>query len=80
MMNWRRRGAGGSTEQTISRDSTSFLRLAHEHAPLTAGADVVEYPDSNKVASAVGAWPNVTRRFIFRRDAQVDYFDGEPGT
>jgi hypothetical protein len=43
-----------------------------------AGVDVVEYPDSNKVISSVGSWPNM-KRFIFRKDAQVDYFQGEPG-
>jgi len=44
-----------------------------------SGVDVVEYPDSNKVAAAVGAWPNV-KHFIFRKDDQVEYLDGEPGT
>jgi len=42
------------------------------------GADVVEYPDSNKVASSVGSGKD-RKRFVFRQDAQVDYFDGEPG-
>jgi uncharacterized cupin superfamily protein len=43
-----------------------------------AGVDVVEYPDSDKVAASVGAGAG-RKRFIFRRGAQVDYFDGEPG-
>jgi len=43
------------------------------------GADVVEYPDSDKVAASVGAWPKA-KRFIFRRSDEVDYFAGEPGT
>ncbi len=42
------------------------------------GADVVEYPDSGKVASRVGGPPE-GKRFIFRARDQVDYFDGEPG-
>jgi uncharacterized cupin superfamily protein len=44
-----------------------------------SGVDVVEYPDSDKVASSVGKWPDV-KRFVIRRGSQVDYFDGEPGT
>jgi uncharacterized cupin superfamily protein len=43
-----------------------------------AGVDVVEYPDSGKVACSVGA-PPAGRRFVFRKDQQVDYFDGEKG-
>jgi hypothetical protein len=43
----------------------------------TVGVDVVEYPDSNKLAAAVGA-PPTGKRFLFRKDTQVDYFDGEP--
>ena len=39
--------------------------------------EVCEYPDSNKVASSVGTWPDV-KRFIVRKDAQPDYFEGEP--
>ncbi|GAC1546415.1 MAG: hypothetical protein NVS2B9_13520 [Myxococcales bacterium] len=34
-------------------------------------------PDSGKVGSAVGARPN-QKRFLFKADAQVDYFSGEP--
>jgi uncharacterized cupin superfamily protein len=41
------------------------------------GMEIVEYPDSNKVSSMVGAYPDV-KRFNFKQDAQVDYFEGEP--
>ncbi len=44
----------------------------------TQGVDVVEYPDSKKVASALGQ-PGAGKRFVFRQDSQVDYFDGEEG-
>jgi uncharacterized cupin superfamily protein len=44
-----------------------------------SGADVVEYPDSGKVATSVGEGPSM-KRFLFKADAQVDYFDGEPET
>ncbi len=40
------------------------------------GADVVEYPDSEKVACAVGAFPT-GKRFVFRKKDQADYFDGD---
>lgn len=41
------------------------------------GVDVVEYPDSNKVASAVGTWPELKQRFIFKKDTTVGYLEGE---
>ncbi len=44
----------------------------------TTGADVVEYPDSGKIACAVGARPS-GKRWIFRAKDQADYFEGEPG-
>lgn len=40
------------------------------------GADIVEYPESGKVAGSVGKGP-ARKRFIFRQKDQVDYFDGE---
>jgi len=40
------------------------------------GVDLVEYPDSGKVACAAGTWPNM-KRFVFPEKAQVDYFEGE---
>ncbi len=40
------------------------------------GADVVEYPDSDKIACSVGVWPNA-KRFVFRKKDQADYFEGE---
>jgi hypothetical protein len=41
------------------------------------GADVVEYPDSDKVACAVGAFPT-GKRFVFRRKDEADYFADDP--
>ena len=40
------------------------------------GFDIVEYPDSGKVACSVGKWPDA-KRFIFRKKDQADYWDGE---
>jgi uncharacterized cupin superfamily protein len=42
----------------------------------TTGVDIVEYPDSQKIAAAKGAPPN-GKRFIFKAKDQADYFDGE---
>lgn len=67
---------GGPAHQLVNDGAEPLVYLAMS---ATIGVDVVEYPDSNKVAASVGAWPNA-RRFVFRKDAQVDYLDGEPGT
>jgi uncharacterized cupin superfamily protein len=68
--------AGGIAHQLVNNGTEPLVYLGMAAA---SGVDVVEYPDSNKVAAAVGAWPNV-KRFIFRKDDQVEYLDGEPGT
>ncbi len=65
--------AGGPAHQLVN-DGTE--PLVYVGMAATFGVDVVEYPDSNKVAAAVGAGP-ARKRFIFKKDAQVDYFDGE---
>ncbi len=40
-------------------------------------ADVVEYPDSGKLMASAGTWNAPILRGIYKKDAQVDYFDGE---
>ncbi len=40
------------------------------------GVDVVEYPDSGKIACAVGSSPG-GKRFVFKGDKQADYWEGE---
>ena len=40
------------------------------------GFDIVEYADSDKVAASIGAFPK-SKRFVFRKRDQADYFDGE---
>ena len=39
--------------------------------------EVVEYPDSGKVGAMVGSWKEPVLRGIYKKDRQVDYFDGE---
>jgi uncharacterized cupin superfamily protein len=66
--------AGGPAHQVIN-DGTEPLVYLGLAAP--TGADVVEYPDSGKVAASVGTGPT-RKRFVFKGSAQVDYFEGEP--
>ncbi len=66
--------AGGPAHQLVN-DGTE--PLVYVGMAAVAGVDVVEYPESNKVAAALGTFPG-GKRFLFRKDAQVDYFDGEP--
>lgn len=67
--------AGGPAHQLVN-DGTE--PLVYVGIAATFGSDVVEYPDSGKIAVSAGSG-EARKRFIFRRDAQVDYFDGEPG-
>ena len=41
-----------------------------------AGVDVVEFPDSVKIAGSIQL-PETKKRFVFKADAEVGYFDGE---
>ncbi len=65
---------GGPAHQLVN-DGTEPLVYVGLGAGV--GADVVEYPDTDKVAAAVGAGPS-RKRFLFKRGTQVDYWDGEP--
>src|SRR5512140_27365 len=40
---------------------------------VSAGVDIVDYPDSGKVSARTGGPPSGTR-FVFKKDQQVDYF------
>ncbi|MCC6335025.1 MAG: cupin domain-containing protein [Myxococcales bacterium] len=62
--------AGGSAHQLLNDGSEPLVYLGIS-AP--KGVDIVEYPDSGKVASSVGTGPN-RKRFIFRAKDQVEYF------
>jgi uncharacterized cupin superfamily protein len=65
--------AGGTAHQIINDGSEPCVFLG-----LSAGVgiDIVEYPDSGKVAASVGG-PGAGKRFIFEEKTQVDYFKGE---
>lgn len=64
---------GGVAHQLVN-DGTEPLVYLGLSAP--KGADVVEYPDSKKVAASVGSGP-ARKRFVFREGDQREYFDGE---
>ena len=66
--------AGGLAHQLENDGTEPLIYVALSTNP--AGADVVEYPDSGKIACAVGA-PPTGRRFMFRAKDQADYFEGE---
>ena len=65
---------GGPAHQLVNDGTEPLVYLGMS---AVQGVDVVQYPDSGKVASAVGAFPKA-KRFVFREKDQVDYFDGEP--
>lgn len=64
---------GGPAHQLVNESSEPFVYLAMS---AVSGYDLVEYPDSKKVACSVGSWPDA-KRFVFRERDQADYFEGE---
>lgn len=65
---------GAGAHQLINDGTEPLVYLGMSS---TKGVDVVEYPDSNKLAAAVGAPPD-GKRFMFKKDTQAGYFEGEP--
>lgn len=65
---------GGPAHQLINDGNETLVYLGM--SVNTAGADIVEYPDSGKIACSIGTGPD-RRRFIFRAKDQADYFEGE---
>lgn len=66
--------AGGPAHQLVNHGAEPLVYVG---MAATIGVDVVEYPDSGKLAASVGPRPG-GKRWIFRQGGQVDYFDGEP--
>ena len=65
--------AGGVAHQLVNDGTEPLVYIAMSHS---VGADVVEYPEAEKVAAAVGRFPT-GKRFMFKKGTQVDYFDGD---
>jgi uncharacterized cupin superfamily protein len=64
---------GGPAHQLINDGAEPLIYVAMS-APF--GVDVVEYPDSGKVACSAGSGA-ARKRFIFRGNEQAGYWDGE---
>ncbi len=66
--------AGGPAHQLVNDGSEPLVYVG---MAAVSGVDVVEYPDSDKVAASIG--PRTTgKRFLFKRGSQVEYFADEP--
>lgn len=65
--------AGGVAHQLINDGAEPLVYLG---LSASMGIDIVEYPDSQKVAASVGTGPD-RKRFIFRTKDQPDYYEGE---
>ena len=66
--------AGGPAHQLVNDGAEPLVYLAF--GVNAAGVDIVEYPDSGKIACSIGTGPD-RKRFVFREKDQADYFDGE---
>ena len=64
---------GGPAHQIVNDGSETLTYVA---LSATFGVDIVDYPETGKVALAIGSGPN-RRRNIFRAKDNVDYWDGE---
>jgi uncharacterized cupin superfamily protein len=66
---------GGVAHQLVNDGSEPMIYLAMSAG---VGLDVVEYPESGKIAASIGAAGSPSRkRYIFRASQQADYFEGE---
>jgi uncharacterized cupin superfamily protein len=65
--------AGGVAHHVINDGTEPFVYVGMSAG---VGVDVVEYPDSGKIACALGA-PGSGKRFVFMESGQVDYWKGE---
>lgn len=64
---------GGPAHQLENDGSEPFVYLG---LSAVQGVDIVQYPETGKIAAAHGSFP-AARRWIFREAQQVDYLDGE---
>jgi uncharacterized cupin superfamily protein len=64
---------GGPAHQLINDGSEPLVYLA---LSAVEGFDIVEYPNSGKLAASVGSFPNA-KRHIFRTKDQAEYWEGE---
>ena len=66
--------AGGAAHQLVN-DGTE--PLVYVGMAAVSGFDMVEYPDSGKVACSVGYFPSAKKLMFRKKEAVSDYFEGE---
>src|SRR5262249_19278274 len=64
---------GPEAHQLINDGTEPLVYLA---MGVSIGVDLVDYPDSGKLASSVVQGEN-RKRYIFKKDSEAGYFDGE---
>ena len=64
---------GGAAHQLVNDGTEPLIYIGMSSG---LGADIVEYPDSDKVAASAGR-PPTGKRLVFRKGDQVDYFEGD---
>jgi uncharacterized cupin superfamily protein len=65
--------AGGPAHQLVNDGTEPLVYLG---LSAVQGFDIVEYPDSGKVAASMGSFP-ASKRFVFRHKDQAEYWEGE---
>jgi uncharacterized cupin superfamily protein len=65
--------AGGVAHQLVNDGTEPLVYLG---LSAVQGVDIVEYPESDKVAASMGKAPT-GKRFIFKKKDIADYFDGD---
>jgi uncharacterized cupin superfamily protein len=64
---------GGPAHQLVNDSNEPMIYLAMGAGQ---GMDIVEYPESGKLAVSMGSGAT-RKRFIYMKDKQVEYFEGE---
>jgi uncharacterized cupin superfamily protein len=65
---------GGPAHHVVNDGAEPLIYLGFS---ASQGFDLVEYPDSEKVAASVGGGPGKGTRVVFRKKDQADYWEGE---
>jgi len=66
--------AGGPAHQLFNTGATPLVYLCFS---TMISPEVVEYPDSKKLGAMVGSRTAPVLRAIYKKDNQVDYYEGE---
>jgi uncharacterized cupin superfamily protein len=67
----------GGPEVAHQMINTGKLDLKYLALSTKEEVEICEYPDSKKIMSVVGNFPEFRLRHMSKADVQVDYFDGE---